>query len=108
MPTDCNVQELKQRIDSGAPPVLLDVRQPEEVAIAAIPGAITIPMGEIPSRLADLEAHADAEIVVFCHHGMRSAMVQQFLLRHDFTNVRNLTGGIDAFSAEADPTIPRY
>jgi rhodanese-related sulfurtransferase len=105
---DCLVTELKQRLDAGTAPVLLDVRQPEEVAIAAIPGAIHIPMGDIPSRLTELEEHVDSEVVVYCHHGMRSANVQAFLRRNGFTNVRNLLGGIDAWSLQADPSTPRY
>ncbi|MBI1290673.1 rhodanese [bacterium] len=106
--TDCLVTELKSRIDGGNPPILLDVRQPGEVEIASIPGAIHIPMGDIPSRLTELEEHADSEVVVYCHHGMRSASVQGFLLRQGFTHVRNLIGGIDAWSLEVDPATPRY
>ena len=105
---DCTVSELKKRIDNGTAPVLLDVRQPEEVAIAALPGALHVPMGDVPSRLTDLDAHAEEEVVVYCHHGMRSASVQRFLLQNGFVNVRNLVGGIDAYSCDVDPTIPRY
>lgn len=106
--TDCTPLELKQRLDAGAAPVLLDVRQPEEVAICILPGALTIPMGDIPSRLTELEKHADDEIIVYCHHGIRSASVRAFLQRNGFTNVRNLTGGIDAYAVEAAPSIQRY
>lgn len=105
---DCTAQELKERITSGDEPILLDVREPSEIAIASLSGSIVIPMGEIPSRLTELEEYADEEIVVLCHHGMRSASVQQFLLRQGFATVRNLLGGIDAYSREADPSIPRY
>jgi rhodanese-related sulfurtransferase len=106
---DCTVQELKSRLDAGTPPaLLLDVRQPEEVALCRLPGATHIPMGDIPSRLTELEAYAEAEIVVYCHHGMRSASVAEFLRRHGFESVRNLDGGIDAYSLLADPSIPRY
>jgi rhodanese-related sulfurtransferase len=98
--------ELKQQLDSGRRLVLLDVREPEELVLARIPGALHIPMGEVPGRLHELDP--DAEIVVFCHHGMRSASVAQFLSQRDFGRVVNLAGGIDAWSASVDPGVPRY
>jgi len=106
--SDCTPEELKKRIDAGRPPILLDVRQPEEIAIAAIPGAMAIPMGEVPARLMNIDIHMEEEIVVLCHHGMRSASVVGFLRSHGFEKVRNLVGGIDAYSLSADPSIPRY
>lgn len=105
---DCTVEELKSRIEGGKAPVLLDVREAEEVAFCAIPGALHVPMGDIPSRLTELEEHAEEEVVVYCHHGVRSANVQAFLKSHGFENVRNLTGGIDAWSLRVDPATPRY
>jgi adenylyltransferase/sulfurtransferase len=105
---DCTVSELKERLDAGTAPALLDVRQPEEVAICRIEGAVLLPMNEIPGRLTELEDFVDTELVVYCHHGMRSASVQAFLQRQGFTHVRNLIGGIDRYSLEADPTVPRY
>lgn len=86
--------------------VLLDCREPEEIAIARIDGALHIPMGEIPSRLQSLDPAK--EYVVFCHHGVRSAHVVSFLRKQEFERVRNMTGGIDAWSRDVDPTVPRY
>ena len=106
MPRQISVTELKQRLDDHAELVLLDVREPEELALARLPGAVHIPMGEVPNRLHEL-AH-DKEIVVFCHHGIRSASVVQFLVQHDFEQVVNLAGGIDAWSASVDSSVPRY
>lgn len=108
MVSNCTVEELKERLEKGEAPVLLDVREDEEVAICCLPGALHIAMGDIPGRLTDLEEHAEREIVVYCHHGIRSANVCNFLKAHDFVNVRNLTGGIDAYSLKADPSVPRY
>lgn len=85
---------------------LLDVREPEEFAIAHIEGSLHIPMGDIPNRLQDLDP--DQEIIVLCHHGVRSAHVAMFLLQQDFSNVKNCTGGIDAWSLRVDPQTPRY
>ena len=96
--------------DGALPPLLLDVREPWEVATAAIrvAGATTtcIPMGEIPSRLAELDP--TQPVLCICHHGMRSAQVGRFLGAQGFTTVYNLAGGIDAWSQLVDPGVPRY
>lgn len=99
-------RELAQRLQQAPAPVVLDVREPWEVELASLPGALCIPMGEIPARLHDLEP--EAEIVVVCHHGMRSAQVAAFLARQGFHRLHNLDGGIDAWSREVDPEVPRY
>jgi len=93
-------------LDTAEPVVLLDVREPEEVALARLPGSVHIPMGEIPGRLHELDP--DAQIVVYCHHGIRSANVAAYLVQRDFTDVANLAGGIDAWSLTVDPSLPRY
>ncbi|HEU4616829.1 MAG TPA: rhodanese-like domain-containing protein [Gammaproteobacteria bacterium] len=86
--------------------ILLDVREPEELAAASLPEALHIPMREVPARLAELPQ--DKTIVVMCHGGMRSARVTAFLMANGFEDVYNLRGGIDAWSVEVDPKIPRY
>ena len=98
--------ELKRQLDSGRPLVLLDVCELEEVRLAHLPGALHIPMGEVPGRLHELDP--DAEIIVFCHHGIRSAHVAQFLAQREFEHVVNLAGGIDAWSLTVDSSLPRY
>lgn len=100
------VQELKAKLDTGEPVMLLDVREPDEVAFVRIPGSTHIPMGEISGRLHELDP--DREIVVYCHLGVRSMQVAQFLARHDFDNVANLAGGIEAWATEIEPGMPRY
>ncbi len=97
--------ELKYRLERGECPLIVDVREPWEVAAASLAGAINIPMGEIPSRLAELDP--DRETIVLCHHGIRSAQVAMYLARNGFEHVINLRGGIDAWS-EIDPSVPRY
>lgn len=86
--------------------VLLDVRMPEEVAIAALPGAINIPLAELGQRVSEL--NASAPIAVLCHHGVRSEMAGRFLERNGFVDVAHLTGGIHAWSQIIDPSVPRY
>lgn len=87
-------------------PVLLDVREPWEVAHAAMPGIVAIPMGQIAARADELEP--DRPVVCVCHHGMRSMQVAMFLERRGFTDVWNLSGGIDAWSRQVDPSCPTY
>ncbi len=86
--------------------VLLDVREPQEIAIASIPGAVHVPMREIPARLRELQN--DKPVVVMCHSGSRSRQVAGFLLSAGFSDVFNLSGGIDAWSQKVDPHTPRY
>jgi rhodanese-related sulfurtransferase len=99
-------QELKTRLDKGDAVVLLDVREPEEVAIVHLPGSVHIPMGDIPGRLHELDP--DKEIIVYCHHGIRSMRVAMFLAQRDFTEVKNLAGGIDAWALDVAPGMARY
>jgi rhodanese-related sulfurtransferase len=98
--------ELKQRLERGEALAVLDVREPEEVRIAALPHALQIPMNDIPARIAELDR--DAQWVVLCHHGIRSAQVAMYLARMGFTHVANLRGGIEEWSLTVDPTVPRY
>jgi adenylyltransferase/sulfurtransferase len=99
-------RELKERLDKGDKIVLLDVREPWEYSLAKIEGSILIPLGTLPQSLGKLDS--EAEIVATCHHGMRSADATGFLLQQGFKNVKNLVGGIDAWSVQVDPTVPRY
>jgi rhodanese-related sulfurtransferase len=104
--TEITVSELKARRDAHEDLVLLDVREPDELATASVAGALAIPMGEIPARLDALPK--DLPIVVMCHHGARSARVTGFLNANGFPKAVNLDGGIDAWAAHVDPAIPRY
>jgi len=86
--------------------VLLDVREHDELAIAAVDGALHIPMREVPARLAELDPAKP--LVVMCHSGGRSRRVAEFLKGNGFPNVFNLNGGIDAWSTQIDSRVPRY
>lgn len=101
-----SVKELKDRLDKGDKIFLLDVREPHEYSMAKIEGSVLIPLGTLPTSLDQL--NADDEIVALCHRGMRSADAVGFLLQQGFGNVKNLVGGIDAWSIEVDPEVPRY
>lgn len=99
-------EQLAQRLAAGDSPVLLDVRESWEVAAAHLAGAVHIPMGALPADLDQLDP--SRETIVFCHHGIRSRMVCQWLAAQGFKKVFNLSGGIDAWSMRMDPRVPRY
>lgn len=106
MVSEISVTDLSRRIAEPEPPVVLDVREPQEIAVARFPGAVEIPMQSVPSRMGELDRNA--EIFVLCHHGMRSAHVADYLAEQGFTRIGNVTGGIDAWSMMVDPSVPRY
>jgi len=91
---------------SRAKPVVLDVREPWEHEVCSIPDSMLLPMQQVPARLQELPA--DSDIVVVCHHGMRSLQVAQFLHQSGLERVFNLSGGIAAWAAQVDPDMPQY
>lgn len=106
MSLEITVHELHAKRTEGEDFVLLDVREAEEVALVQLPHSVHIPMGDIPNRLHELDP--EAEIVVYCHHGVRSLRVAHFLQQHDFAQVVSLAGGIDAWANQIDPGMARY
>ena len=103
---EISVTQLKARMDSGEKLTLIDVREPYEVAIAKIPGAKLIPLGQIAERAGELDPNS--EILLHCRSGKRSADALHILKSKGFTNLKNVTGGILAWSAEVDPSVPQY
>jgi len=103
---EITVGDLRERMSSGESFLLLDVREQFEFEIARIEGANLIPLGELPGRWQELDRGQD--IFVYCHSGMRSAQAAEFLRANGFSKVTNVTGGIDAWSQEIDPEVPRY
>jgi rhodanese-related sulfurtransferase len=99
-------RDVKERLDRGEKLLLVDVREPQEHAICQIEGAVLIPMGYIPSRLQQLDV--DEDVVCFCHHGMRSLDVANWLRAQGVKSVKSMSGGIDRWSVEIDPLVPRY
>jgi rhodanese-related sulfurtransferase len=97
---------LKVLLDSHQPPLLLDVREDWERAVARLPDTLDIPMMQIPQRLAELPR--DRDIVVMCHGGVRSLKVAHLLAQNGFSRVANLTGGIHAWACEVDPSTGTY
>lgn len=101
-----SASELKIRIQQPEPPFLLDVRESHEFRHASIANSVLIPLNQLPQRLAEL--NPQQEIVVICHHGMRSQQAANYLEQSGFQAIANLKGGIDAWSLECDSSVARY
>ncbi len=109
--TQISVQELAQCLSAkNASVQLVDVREPQELAIAIIEGFVNLPLSEFAewSEQVPTLFNPHAETLVLCHHGIRSAQMCQWLVAQGFTNVKNISGGIDAYSLLVEPTIPQY
>lgn len=106
-----NVSEFAERLEQkDQPPQLIDVREPNEVEIAAIEGFEVLPLSQFSdwSDTIHQRFDADRETFVLCHHGMRSQQMCQWLRAQGFTNVKNIVGGIEAYAVYVNPSIPRY
>lgn len=99
-------REVKQRLDRGEKLFLVDVREPREHAVCHIEGAVLIPMRTIPANLQKLDV--GEEVICFCHHGMRSLDVANWLRAQGVKIAKSMAGGIDRWSLEVDPKVPRY
>jgi rhodanese-related sulfurtransferase len=104
--TQCTAKQLQLRLQNKDDLLLLDVREPNEFNYAHIEGSQLIPLHRLPEQAQEL--NADQDIVVICHHGMRSMQACQFLTQKGFNRLFNLQGGIDAWSVACDPTVSRY
>jgi adenylyltransferase/sulfurtransferase len=103
---DMTAKDLAREMKENRNLLLIDVREPHEHEICNIPGAELIPLSELPSRLNEIDGHRD--IVLHCHHGVRSMRALEVLKAAGFSRLRNLMGGIDAWAASVDPDMPRY
>ncbi len=104
---EISAQQLKEHLQASvSSPLLLDVREPWEYQICHIEGAQLMPMSQIPQTYKTLDPQQ--EIVVICHHGRRSLQVGNYLERAGFARIVNLTGGVDAWARDVDPSMPTY
>ena len=103
---DCRT--VHSRLESEESFLLLDCREQTEYDLVHIEEAVLLPMSEIQDRVAELKEHSAKEIIVYCHHGMRSLQVTQWLLQQGFENVKSMNGGIDAWASEIDTTMAKY
>jgi len=107
LPLEIAPQDVKRLLDQGKRVQLVDVREPVEFEVAHIEGAELIPMRSVPTALPLFEEE-ESPIVVFCHHGMRSLQVVGWLREQGVENCSSMAGGIDRWSLEIDPRVPRY
>ena len=109
LPIEATPQDIQHRLAAGEKLLLIDVREPNEFQAARIPGGELIPMRTIPAQLQRLEAAGDdATLIVYCHHGIRSLNVVNWLREHGVSGCQSMAGGIDRWSLEIDPSVPRY
>jgi rhodanese-related sulfurtransferase len=109
VPHEITPQDVKRRLDAGEKLHLIDVREPYEHMQARIEPSELIPMRSVPGELQSLEARSDtADLIVFCHHGVRSLNVVLWLREQGIESCQSMTGGIDAWSLHIDPSVPRY
>jgi rhodanese-related sulfurtransferase len=104
--SEISPQELKARLEGGEPPLLLDVRQDWETQLCRLEHAVHIPIEEIQFRAEELDPQT--ETVVYCHQGVRSASVAEYLRQLGFRDVKNLAGGLDLWARTLDPSMRRY
>jgi adenylyltransferase/sulfurtransferase len=100
------VHELKLKLDQSEPIVLIDVRENYEREISSLPQSIHLPLGVLISNIADLDIEQDRDVIVYCRSGMRSQTAATILRQHGVSRVYNLIGGITAWQAEIDPSMP--
>jgi len=109
LPFEIKPADVKKRLDAGEKLLLIDVREPAEHQICRIAGAALIPMKTVPEQVREIEAMSDdALLVVYCHHGMRSLNTVSWLRKQGVANCVSMEGGIEAWSVQIDPKIPRY
>ncbi len=99
-------KEVERKLHSGENPIIVDVRWSDEVRAASIKDAIHIPLSQLEKRMGELPK--DKQLIMLCHHGNRSRFATIMLLCSGFTNVKNMVGGIDAWSTDVDRNVPRY
>jgi len=105
---EISVTAAHARLAAPAPPRLIDVREEDEFAFARIPGAELLPLSQWPAIAAEKLTDPAQPLLIVCHHGGRSGQATAFLLQNGFADVTNVAGGIDAWSQEIDPSVPRY
>ena len=108
MAMDITPRELAKQIENGQTIRLIDVRQVWESQLANLPNSLLVPLNELPTRAAEIATLPMTLTVIYCHHGVRSQSAADYLQRLGHVNVRSLAGGIDAWSCEVDPAVPRY
>lgn len=107
-PIEIDVHQTQRALEQSPAPLLIDCREPSEYDLCRIDGAVLIPMGEIPARIDELTPQPNQSLIVYCHHGVRSLHVTRWLRANGLAQAQSMSGGIDAWSTDVDPQVPRY
>ena len=105
---EISCQSVQAKIDTGDTFLLLDCREHHEWEYCRIDGATLIPMGELQRRLKEIESYRATDVIVYCHHGVRSLHAASWLQQQGFSRAMSMAGGIEAWSLTIDPNVPRY
>lgn len=106
---EISVPETAQRLQAGDEGfVLIDIREPDELAVCSVEGAVHIPMGDLATRINEIDADEDTTVALICHSGRRSLKATLYLQQQGLAGTRSVAGGIDWWSLRIDPTVPRY
>ncbi|HWE22413.1 MAG TPA: rhodanese-like domain-containing protein [Myxococcales bacterium] len=108
MVREITVDDLSRSLDRGEKPLLVDVRQPWEHELSRLPDSLLVPLPELSGRVGEIRPAPGQQVVCYCHHGIRSLHAADFLARAGLHDVVSLAGGIDAWSLQIDPSVPRY
>jgi rhodanese-related sulfurtransferase len=109
LPLEITAKEVKRRLDEGEALQLIDVREPHEYQVCHIANSELIPMNTVPAALQQIEKKSDdGVLIVFCHHGMRSLSVVNWLRQQGVAECQSMAGGIECWSTDVDPSVPRY
>ncbi|MGI9519132.1 MAG: rhodanese-like domain-containing protein [Pirellulaceae bacterium] len=107
VPIEISVEQVKQLMDADDEFLLVDCREPHEYQWCHLDGSQLVPLGQIPEQAGSL-GQPDRRIVIYCHHGIRSLRVAHWLRQQGFVQAQSMAGGIDEWSCEIDPAVPRY
>lgn len=105
---EIDVQQVKAKLDSGESILLLDCREQDEYDLVHLANSVLLPMSDIQNRLDELNSYRDIPLIVYCHFGGRSLQVAQWLQHQGFDDVLSMSGGIDAWAEQIDPSMQRY
>ena len=108
LPEEISCRDVQQRLADGQQFTLLDCREVDEQQLVSIEGAASLPMSQLAQRLRELDGKENEELIVYCHHGIRSAQVVSWLRQQGFTQAFSMAGGIDTWAREIDPGMTRY
>ncbi|HEY9787789.1 MAG TPA: rhodanese-like domain-containing protein [Candidatus Obscuribacterales bacterium] len=106
--TEITPLELKAKLDRGDKPLILDIREPYELPISALPEFKHIPMGQVVQRMPELESYKESEVVVVCRSGQRSGVIADYMRQKGFSKVYNLTGGLNEWADTVDRNMQKY